>query len=365
VRPTFRLLLAAINAPPALIAVAGLLAAYLHPGPFWWAAVAGVLLPYTAMLLAGLAIVMVLLRQRWWASVHVILIVLAVARMGVLDRTGSQLEPSDDDLVVMTFSVPRFGESAEVLAENVFRLLEDEDPHLVALQETVAWRRFEAPGIPRVANYVQLALDSLNLQLAIPARMEGARTPLPVLTDLERGPVILEQEEVSLGDLASTGPTSRYLRTRFRWQGREAVLYNVHLRGYGTEKPWDDERFPALSPRLWLPFVQRYRQAFGLRAREVRELEERLAAEEVPVIIAGDLNVTPANWDYRIFRRGRIDAFRQAGRGWGGTYRGDLPVVRIDYVFADTAFEVVTAHVPNVQFSDHRPVVARIRWATE
>lgn len=344
------------------LTLVGLAAAYLDPYHFWWAAIVAVLLPYlVALLVLGTALLLAL--RIWsWSLVALIVLFFGITRLAPLERVGHTPVAQDDDFVVMTFSVPRFGESAEALAQDVFTLLEAEEPHLVALQEAIAWRRVEEPGLPRIADYVRPALDSLGYLLAIPARLAEARTPLPVLARHPRGALVLSQQEGALGPaLDGLGP-SRFVRTEFRWQGRDAVLYNVHLRGYGAEKPWQEDAFPLLRPGTWLPFLARYRQAYRLRSIEVRDLRERIDAETLPVILAGDLNVTPDNWDYRFLGRGLVDAFKIGGRGWGGTYRGDLPVVRIDYILVDPSFEVVSAHVPDVRFSDHRPVVTAIRW---
>jgi endonuclease/exonuclease/phosphatase family metal-dependent hydrolase len=356
-----RALPALLSIPFLLLAGAGILGGYLHSGQFWWAAVAAVVLPASVIALAVVTGLMILMRRWDWATANAALLCLVMLSMLPFERFGAPPPPEEGDLVIMSFSVARHGETVEGLALDLLELLDEQQPDVVVLQKTAAWRQRETPGMALVADYVQPSLDSLGYLLAIPARLADRRTQLPVLTR-PNGPTVLAQRE---GTLADDLLASRYVRTHFRWNGREAVLYNVHLRGYGAEKPWEEARFPLLQPRDWLPFVRRYRKAFRLRAEEVRLLREQLAAEELPVIVAGDLNVTARNWDYRQLARHRTDAFRAAGRGWGATYRGDLPLVRIDYVLLDQAFEVVSAHVPNVRFSDHRPVVATIRWAGE
>ena len=266
----------------------------------------------------------------------------------------------DDDLVIMTFSVPRYGPSATELAANVTDLLAKEQPHIVALQETVAWRRSDSPGTPRIADYVQAAQDSLGYILAIPSELAEARTRLPLLSRYGDGPIILEQTEGTLGNVDGTEP-GRFVRTVLRMNNRDFALYNVHLSGYGPEKPWEEADFPRLTPTRTRDYLRRYRRAFQDRSNEARQLREMLDNETLPIILVGDLNETPHNWAYRVISRGLTDAFDTVGNGRGGTYRGDKPFVRIDFVFADSSFTAVQAHVPEVTFSDHRPVVARLR----
>jgi endonuclease/exonuclease/phosphatase (EEP) superfamily protein YafD len=344
-----------------LVAV-GWAGAFLPEGPFWWAAMAAVLLPYAAGLLALATLLAAALRRWRWVAASAALLLLVVGRMVPVEWVQTRPDPEPGDLVVLSFNVPRHGETAEGLARDVYGLVRAERPHLAALQGPLAWRRTEGPSVARVADYVRPLLDSLEYRLVVPD-LPAERTPQPILAlDREGGVVILEQAATTpLGGPRDVG-VSTYTRTRFSWEGREAVLYNVHLRGFGPEKPWEDEAFPTLKPRAWLPFIRRYREAYRLRADEVRALRELLAEETLPLLVVGDLNATRDNWAYRQLARGLTDAFRTGGRGWGGTYRSDLPLVRIDHALVDPGLEVVRAHIPDVRFSDHRPLVVRLRW---
>ncbi len=344
----------------ALVA-AGFAGAYLDPGPFWWAAMAAVVLPFTGAALAVAALVALGLKKRGWAAVGLGLAAAVALRAAPFGQVGAPAA-GPDDLELMTFNVPRHGRSAEELAANVYGLMAEEQPDVLALQEALAWVPPHGRRRTRITGYLLPATEVLGYRVALPAAMErGGRLDEPLLIRRDGGPVVLEQAEGALPAFAGDSAASSYLRTRLRWRGREAVHYNVHLRSFGAAKPWEGG-FHALRPATWRSFLRRYRAAYRHRAREVRALRARLDAEALPVIVSGDFNATPDNWAYRQLARGRTDAFRAAGSGWGGTYRSDLPLVRIDHVLVDPAFEVVAVRVPDVRFSDHRPVVARIRW---
>jgi endonuclease/exonuclease/phosphatase (EEP) superfamily protein YafD len=347
-----------------LVAV-GWAGAFLPEGPFWWAAMAAVLLPYAAALLALVTLLAAALRRWRWVVASGVVLLLTLGRVVPVEWVQARPNPEPGDLVVLSFNVPRHGETAEGLARDVYALVRAEGPHLAALQGPMAWRRTEGPSVARVADYVRPLLDSLDYRLVVPD-LPAERTPQPILAlGVDEGVVILEQAATTpLGEATDSG-VSNYTRTRFSWKAREAVLYNVHLRGFGPDKPWEEEAFPALKPRAWLPFLRRYRQAYRLRADEVRALRGLLAEETLPLLVVGDFNATRDNWAYRQLARGLTDAFRAGGRGWGGTYRSDLPLVRIDHALADPGFEVVRAHIPDVRFSDHRPLVIRLRWRHE
>lgn len=363
VRRFFWVLFVLLDGLVLLAAATGYAAVYLDPRAFWWGELMAVALPAFAVLLLVLAVVPIALKRWRLVVLHAVVLVVLALRLVPWERLQPRGPAAAEDLVVMTMNVPRFGPSAEQLAADVVGLLEAEAPGFVGLQEAVAQHRTQPPYRPTIASYVSPAMDSLGYLLAIPPDWQ---THQPVLIQPEAPGelTVLQQSQRTL----ETGPedrgASQYVRTRFRWQGREAVHYNLHLRYFGQEKPWEED-VRLFQPGTWLPFLYRYREAYRRRAAEVEEIAREIEQETLPVIISGDFNATANNWGYHQLAEGRIDAFRAAGSGWGGTYRADFPVVRIDHVLVDPAWEVVAAHVPDVTFSDHRPLVVRLRWRDE
>jgi endonuclease/exonuclease/phosphatase family metal-dependent hydrolase len=367
-----------VDVPLVLVVAVGLAAAYLPPRPFWWAQLVATGLPYAAWVLAFFGAVA--LASRWWglAALHVVLVGAVVLRAAPVARLATPL-PGGAELAVVTFNVPQVGPSREALGDSVARFVGGARPDLVALQD--AW--VYAPRQSREqaqAVQVEAVRERLPYTLELPARLAGHPgwrengTGVPVLVRSGAGVEVLEQEALVIG--AESDPdVSLALRTHLRWDGREAVLYNVHLRSFGEEKPWDDADVRWTRPATWAPYLRRYRAAYARRGDEVEEIARRVETEALPVVVAGDLNSTADNWTYRRLRSagldagpldwGRLDAFRQAGGlAWGRTYPADRPIVRIDFVLADPALEVVAAETTPVGFSDHRPVGVRLRWRT-
>ncbi|HLT47515.1 MAG TPA: endonuclease/exonuclease/phosphatase family protein [Rubricoccaceae bacterium] len=351
---------------PLLLAVAGgLSAAYLAP---WWVQLLGVALPYLTWVL-GVAAVVPLAARRWgWFAVHLVFLGAVAWRAYPPERLAGPPPPAEGDLVMMTFNVPLSGPSREALSDSLVALVARERPDVLALQEVVA---FAGRRPLRHAAHVEAVVAALPYTLVGPPRpARGEPDPIrvsavPVLVhDEAEAFAVVERQVIPLGSGAEGDEPSSATRTRFRWRGREGVLYNVHLRSFGDEKPWED-RIRLLEPTTWLPYLRRYRDAFRARAADVEQLRAAIEAEALPVLIAGDFNGTADNWVYRRLRGDRRDAFLVAGAGAGYTYRADRPVVRIDFVLVDEAWDVTAAEVPAVGFSDHRPLVVRLRWAEE
>lgn len=133
------------------------------------------------------------------------------------------------------------------------------------------------------------------------------------------------------------------LRATVAWPGGDFAFYNLH----------------PPPPRWFLRVFDA-----SDRRRALDESLRRAAAEPLPVVLAGDFNLTDQTQDYQtILGAGFQDAFREAGWGLGLTfadfsYLSPLlavapPFIRIDYVFADETFTPVEAQVGAAAGSDH------------
>ncbi|WP_182904381.1 endonuclease/exonuclease/phosphatase family protein [Microbispora sp. H13382] len=106
------------------------------------------------------------------------------------------------------------------------------------------------------------------------------------------------------------------------------------------------------------------------QAPEVAAIARRLAAAALPpgvgvadprpVIVAGDLNTTPSDPQMRVLEAaGLSDPLRAFGDP--PTSPAEAPVRRIDHVLISAGITAVAADAPRVPFSDHLPVVVRLR----
>jgi endonuclease/exonuclease/phosphatase family metal-dependent hydrolase len=107
--------------------------------------------------------------------------------------------------------------------------------------------------------------------------------------------------------------------------------------------------------------VGRLTRNYIIRAAQADTLASRIAASPHPVIVCGDFNDTPASWAYRRIARGLRDSFREAGRGYGYTYRGFFNLLRIDYMLHSPTMECIEYVSPSFDNSDHNPVSVKLR----
>ncbi len=114
------------------------------------------------------------------------------------------------------------------------------------------------------------------------------------------------------------------------------------------------------TARTLLDTYRHLRRAFDVRAEQVRKLVECQQVTDMPLVVCGDFNDTPISYTYHTVSSILIDSFREAHGGFGDTYNGDLPPLRIDYVFHSHSFKCVGYEELDVDLSDHLPVSCKL-----
>jgi endonuclease/exonuclease/phosphatase (EEP) superfamily protein YafD len=144
---------------------------------------------------------------------------------------------------------------------------------------------------------------------------------------------------------------------------RQVALYNVHL----------------LSPRWGLMSV-RHHNSGGMdsnveaRLFEAQSLAEDLRAEQLPVLLTGDLNAPMQAVVCRTLMGDQLhDAFAESGNGYGYSYGQfaaehilsklhlswlNLPYVRIDHILYSRDWTAIECWTGSDKISDHVPVYA-------
>ena len=120
------------------------------------------------------------------------------------------------------------------------------------------------------------------------------------------------------------------------------------------------EAFRLLEVKL-RSIVTRLRENSELRAAQVDSIAAQIGATRTGRIVCGDFNDTPVSYVYRRMAAGLEDAFSRCGSGYSHTYRGFFNTLRIDYVLYSDEFRAVAYGVLPVEYSDHHPVVVRLK----
>lgn len=137
-------------------------------------------------------------------------------------------------------------------------------------------------------------------------------------------------------------------------------IYNVHLKSISFKKEDYEyiEKVKEISPdkQSSKRIFRMLRSAFIKRAENVDLLKAELSKLEIPYIVAGDFNDTPASFAVNEITGNLENAFKKQGQGLGITYNGKFPNFQIDYIAASKEFRIVNYQVTKEKLSDHYPV---------
>jgi vancomycin resistance protein VanJ len=159
------------------------------------------------------------------------------------------------------------------------------------------------------------------------------------------------------------------------WNGRQVVVYNIHLPTPRDVLYWYGRRGTFLYGVLGLvphtPMYARhqlYLDTWRARVSLVSQLAARVRSERDPVVLLGDLNLPPAGKGYQELCGVLQDAHAAAGAGFGHTFPGNMtslagrfaPWIRIDHIFVGPSWEVRTCEAARGGSSQHMPVGAML-----
>lgn len=132
-------------------------------------------------------------------------------------------------------------------------------------------------------------------------------------------------------------------------------VYNVHLESMGiniNEMSTSDEVREEYN-KLKNKFVNGSVQ----RAEQIELLLEHTNNCQYPVIISGDFNDVPYSYNYFKLRANFNNAFEEVGKGFGFTFNGSLPFLRIDNQFYSSRIQAHSFQtLTKVLYSDHFPI---------
>ena len=106
----------------------------------------------------------------------------------------------------------------------------------------------------------------------------------------------------------------------------------------------------------------KYRRSTNTRVDQMSIVKQHISETPHPVIVCGDFNDTPVSYVYEQMSKGLCDNFKEAGRGWGATYNGSIPMLRIDYILTEfDNFTVYEHGILKEGYSDHYPVYSQLK----
>ncbi len=285
------------------------------------------LLPILLMLLLGV------LNQLWGVSVfaglHIMIGVILFRLYLPALPLSNQAEADDATAIPLTFLSYNLGND-KTNAGALVNMLLDVDADVVALQELTVTQadRLQADLIEQYPHQLLLGMG------------------IPGIGLLSKYPF----DSAEIRYLVSDQP---YQYVVLNINGSQIGVYNLHP-----------------PPQL----TEVRTATLGWASEDLALFVAETDVSQMPHIVIGDFNVTDQSHDYqKIIGMGLLDAYHQAGRGFGFTFPAQpgttLPIIpplyRIDYVFHTPDFRAADAYLGPDAGSDHRSLIAHLMWNSQ
>ena len=135
-------------------------------------------------------------------------------------------------------------------------------------------------------------------------------------------------------------------------------IFNVHFQSLNI-KPGIRDLKEADSKKL----IGRIGHGFKLQQKQAEMMMLEVEKSPYKTLVIGDFNNTAFSYIYKLVKGTRFkDAFLEVGNGFGKTFNLSYFPLRIDFLMIDKSIEIESFEIFPVQYSDHFPIMSRIKW---
>jgi endonuclease/exonuclease/phosphatase family metal-dependent hydrolase len=336
-----------------LLLLGAYLAVWVPPSRFYWLSVLAVGYPFLLFVQLLFLFFWLYKRKRY---VYLPLLVLLLGWSHFFNffayKGLAATSPSAEGLRLMSYNVHYFNVGSATATEDKARILSNIEEQAI---DVFCGQEFSTKT---AADNQQL---EARLQQRLPYHSKGGGSSLAIFSKFP----LLKQGTIDFPD-SYNGAIYADIK---RPQGTVRI-YCFHLQSIGLGRDegalLNRQNLSTLNDSSTQKTYQRInnklKQAFLQREKQVEFIAQHIAQSPHPVVVCGDMNDTPSSYAYGQLSNNLQDAFRQKGVGFGSTYAGSLPLLRIDYIFASRQAQVERFEVLPYRVSDHYPIYARLTF---
>jgi endonuclease/exonuclease/phosphatase family metal-dependent hydrolase len=245
----------------------------------------------------------------------------------------SQEENKEKGIKVMSYNVMQFynlKEKSRSSYEKIQDFLKHENPDIICFQEY----RVEKKNLFADYEFRVINNDSAKLKTVILSKY-------PIINSKHYG-FGKSNNSAVYADIVINGDTLR--------------VFSIHFESLNLKQDIDE-----LTEESNRRLAKRLNKSFSRQIFQIEEIEKEIINSPYPVILSADMNNTAFSHLYRkISGLNLKDTFLESGEYYGQTFSFFGLPVRIDMIFSDDKLKPINFKNFEVDFSDHRPVMAEI-----
>ena len=347
--------------------------AWLHPAKWWFFSLLGLAFPLLLILSFAFLVFWAILRKKWFV-ISAIALVIGLPNIrafwGMHFFSSFNQEKKEGAIRVLHWNVEWFDEhnrrnkDHKDYRKNMLAFIKEQNADILCFQEffepaksanysnTKAILQLNYPYYYRTVDYGQR-----NGQFEAGGAI-FSRFPIVDTQHIRYpGPEILRAAESLLAADIQVGAR----RIRVYTTHLQSVLFQkTDYRNLEIIKSADDSMMAASKS-----IIKKLRQGYSLRGNQADLVRKQLDSCPYPELITGDFNDVPNSYTYFHIKGNRQDVFIRKGAGIGRSFQYISPTLRIDYILADKAFDVLQYKRFLVPWSDHYPIVTDLKLREE
>lgn len=313
---------------------------FINPSTFVWTAFFG--LGFWIIFFCNILIflTLILLKSRWTLLIPIFALTLSIPGF-IKSYSFGEGKDVDAQVKVMTYNVGVFRDYNDKnryvndVKKSLAKLVKDENPDVLCLQESGKWPKNTASEFLKMLGYKYYSVNRTN------GNSYFSKYPLYEVKSFNNE-TLIKFADIRKVDMKQKG---------------SFYLVNCHFNSFGISE--DIKDIEDISEKdVYKSVIRKLVKGFKPRAKTTEILLEKLPNDKMPIIICGDFNDTPISYTYnQMTNAGFKDAFLTASKGFGKTYCGKLPLLRIDYFWYNDYIEVVNYKRITQTTSDHYPLI--------
>ena len=326
--------------------------AYVNPKDFIWTTVFG--LAFWEILIYNVVVFLLLLLM-WSNKIWISVVALLIAIPGISKSfsIGSKSK-AENSIRVMSYNVHDFRHvdgvtEKEQFANQVMEMVREHAPDILCCQE---FSQFKS-GVSRPQ-----CIEDFAKEAGFQYIYFNRKTNYGGNVIFSKYPLTKVAEDSGFGK----GNTYGVMVSVDAGEKGKFHVANVHLLSYMITDSEIDVLTNASERQnldtIGKTVLHKLSFAFQKRSEELQTVLNGMPPVGGPIIICGDFNEPPLSYNYRQMQKaGFVDTFTKVGFGIKPTYAGKLPLLRIDYVWANDGVKPLAFDRYKYKASDHYPIM--------
>jgi len=323
-----------VNSILASVLLVSILSAYISPNTLSYISLLSLFTPIL-ILLNFICILYWLLKLKKQFLLSTITLLIGFQQVNSLYSLQEKKILLTDDVKIMSYNVRMFNLynwiEKDSVNQNIYNFIHSKNPDILCIQEFHPSNKI---GEKYPYSYIKIKGKQNQFGHAIFSKYKIVNSGSLNFTNTSNNTIF--------ADIVKNNDTIR--------------IYNVHLESLKIN-PKKENFNTANSEKTRI----RLESAFKKQANQVVLLLQHQKKTQHKTIICGDFNNTAFSWVYTKLKKGKKDAFEVAGKGFGKTFDFNFFPFRIDFILIDEKIEIHNFKTYSVKYSDHRPIMARVK----